>query len=369
MKRSINSRVDNVKLFTSLSFSSDGIIVCYNEVRFYARKESGTMQSEKIYLPDLVSKTTVSSFLHCPVCHEQMTKSTHAYLCPHGHTFDIAKQGYINLLLAHQRKSKQPGDSKEMILSRAQFLDQGYYQPISDQVNKATLACMTAKKWTGSGTLLDVGCGEGYYLTRLQEALPSHTSLQSCFPALAGLDISKVAIQRAARRSKQITWVVASIASLPLMDASCSVILSVFAPINISEFTRVLEPQGKLILVTPGPSHLYELRELLYENIVEHSQEDFLERAKASFEVVHSERVIFDIQIANASDIMSLYCMTPYFWKSSSQAHERVEQLDTLNTHADVFVRTLQKRTQECDLQPLIQSGESIENELQSSAP
>lgn len=250
------------------------------------------------------------------------------------------------MLLAHQRKSKQPGDSKEMVLSRAHFLDQGYYQPIAERVNKATLACVTTDKHTDLGTLLDVGCGEGYYLTRLQEAFASHASLQQHSSHFAGLDISKAAIQRAARRSKQITWIVASAALLPLMDASCSVILSVFAPINVAECTRVLEPQGKLILVTPGPSHLCALRELLYEDIVEHSQEDFLERASASFEVVHSERVTFDVQIAKASDIMSLYRMTPFFWKSSSQAHTRVEQLDALKTHADMYVRTLQKRAQ-----------------------
>jgi len=366
MKRSIDSQADNIKIFVSQPFSSGGIMICYNEVRFYTRKESDTMQSEKIYLPDPVSNAAAISFLSCPVCHEQMTYLTQTYLCPRGHTFDTAKQGYVNLLLAHQRKSKQPGDSKEMILSRAHFLDQGYYRPIAEQVNKATLACVTTGEHTDLGTLLDVGCGEGYYLTRLQEALASHVASQHS-SHFTGLDISKAAIQRAARRSKQITWIVASAASLPLMDASCSVILSVFAPINVSEFTRVLEPQGKLILVTPGPSHLYELRELLYEDIVEHSQEDFLERASTSFEVVHSERVTFDVQIANASDIMSLYRMTPFFWKSSSQAHARVEQLDTLKTHADVYVRTLQKRAQECSPPPLTQPGENSENGFQSS--
>lgn len=342
-------------------------MVCYNEVRFYAQKEGDTMQTEKISLPDPVSKAAASSFLSCPVCHEQMTSSAQAYLCPNGHTFDIAKQGYANLLLAHQRKSKQPGDSKEMILSRAHFLDQGYYQSISEQVNEAMLACMTAGEHTGIETLLDAGCGEGYYLTRLREALTSHTLSQQCSLQFVGLDISKVAIQRAARRSKQITWIVASVASLPLMEASCSVVLSVFAPISVTEFTRVLKPQGNLILVTPGPSHLYELRELLYENIVEHSQEDFLERANTAFEVVHTDHVMFDVQIANASDIMSLYRMTPFFWKSSSQAHARVEQLDTLKTHADVYVRTLKKRAQEGSLQPPTQPGESIENGFQSS--
>lgn len=369
MKRSIGSPAHNVKTPVSQSFLLGGIIVCYNEVRFYARKECDTMQSEKLYLSDPVLNAATSSFLSCPVCHEQMTYLAQIYLCPNGHAFDIAKQGYVNLLLAHQRKSKQPGDSKEMILSRAQFLDQGFYQPISEQVNEAILACMTAGEHTDLETLLDVGCGEGYYLTRLREALALHALSQQCSPHFVGLDISKAAIQRAARRSKQITWVVASVASLPLMAASCSVILSVFAPINVSEFTRVLKPQGKLILVTPGPSHLYELRELLYEDIVEHSQQDFLERVNTSLEVVHSERVTFDLQITNASDIMSLYRMTPFFWKSSSQAHARVEQLDTLKTHADVFVRTLQHRTQECNLQPVIQPGESFKNGLQSSTP
>jgi len=307
------------------------------------RKACDTMQSEKIYLPDPVSNAATTSFLRCPVCHEQMTHLAQAYLCPNGHNFTIAKQGYVNVLLAHQRKSKQPGDSKEMVSSRAHFLDQGYYQPLSEQVNEEILACLTANEQTGHETVVDVGCGEGYCLARLQEAFASHSLLGRRSAHFVGLDISKTAIRRATRRSRHITWVVASVASLPLMDASCSMILSVFAPINIAEFMRVLEPRGKLLLATPGPSHLYELREVLYEDVVEHSQADFLEHASTSFEVVRSERVLFDVQMENATDIMSLYHMTPFFWKSSSQAHARVEQLEVLKTHADVYVRTLQK--------------------------
>jgi len=306
------------------------------------------MPGGKIYLPDPVSNAATSSFLRCPACYEQMTNSGQTYLCSQMHTFDIARQGYINLLLAHQKKTKQPGDSKEMILARAHFLNQGYYQPLSEQINEATLACVNAGEHTGLGIILDVGCGEGYYLARLREACVSHPFLQHLSSHFMGLDISKAAIQQATRRSKQITWVVASVASLPLMDASCSVIVSIFAPMNVPEFMRVLKPQGTLILVTPGPSHLYELRELLYEEVREHSQDDFLQHASPSFEVVRTERVTFDLHVANAPDIMSLYRMTPFFWKSSVQAHTRVEQLETLKMHADVYVRTLQKRIQDC---------------------
>src|SRR5437667_7145012 len=132
------------------------------------------MQSGKICLPDLVQDVSVPSLLRCPVCHEPLTNLGPIYQCPKGHTFDIARQGYVNLLLAHQRKSKQPGDNKEMILSRAHFLDEGYYQPISEKVNKAAMACFMTGECSDSGIILDVGCGEGYYITRLRETLMSH---------------------------------------------------------------------------------------------------------------------------------------------------------------------------------------------------
>jgi len=302
------------------------------------------MPSGKTGFPDLVQNASVPLFLSCPVCHEQLTNLGSLYQCASGHTFDIAKQGYVNLLLAHQRKSKQPGDNKEMILSRTRFLEQGYYQPISDKVNEVAMASLMTCEGSDSGRILDVGCGEGYYLTRLYEALTSHPLDQEPFHHLVGLDISKVAIREATRRSKHMTWVVASVASLPLLDASCSLQLNIFAPINVSEFTRVLEPLGKLILVTPGPSHLSELRTLLYEEVRENTQEDVLDRTRTSFTVVQSEHVTFDISLKNTADLQNLYRMTPFFWKSSPEAHLRVEQLDTLQTHADVFVRTLQKR-------------------------
>jgi 23S rRNA (guanine745-N1)-methyltransferase len=302
------------------------------------------MQSEKISLPDPVQNISIPLLLSCPVCHEQLTNLGRIYQCPKGHTFDIAKQGYVNLLLAHQRKSKQPGDSKEMILSRAHFLNQGYYQPISEKVNEAAMACFVTGHHSDSGTILDIGCGEGYYLSRLHEAFVSHPLYQGACHHFIGLDISKAAIHEATRRNKHITWIIASVASLPLLDASCSLLLNIFAPINVSEFTRVLEPHGKLILVTPGPSHLYELRTLLYKDVVENKQEDVLDRTKDFFTVSQCEHVTFDISLANASDIMSLYRMTPFFWKTSPEAHARVEQLETLKTHADVFVRTLQKQ-------------------------
>ncbi len=299
-------------------------------------KESYTMQSEKIDRLDRIAVT--SDVLACPVCQEALTSLAQTYLCPRGHAFDLARQGYLNLLLAQQKKSREPGDSKEMIASRMYFLDQGYYRPLSEQVNQTALACLSEHEHL---TLLDAGCGEGYYLTRLREAF---TAARQSELRYVGVDISRAAIQRAAQRSKAITWLVASVVALPLRESSCTLLLSIFAPSNFAEFARVLAPCGELILVTPGPTHLYELRELLYTDIVEHTQEDLLARASPAFETIRTERVVFDLQLDTAADIMSLYRMTPFFWKSSPPAHTRIEQLTALKTHADIYVRTLQKR-------------------------
>lgn len=282
-----------------------------------------------------------NALLCCPVCNGHITRTETLCTCEHGHSFDVARQGYVNLLLPYQRNSKQPGDSREMVLSRSRFLNQGYYQPISDALNKViSTQLWLASDATTTARVLDVGCGEGYYLARLHDSLSTDSLLQKT--VAVGLDISKEAIREATHRTSEVTWIVASVIKMPLQSASFRLIMSVFAPTNLDEFARLLEPGGKLVLVTPGPNHLYALRKLLYDNVVEHSQEDFLERANAFFTLLHSERVTFSIHLRNTENILNLFHMTPYSWKSSSDARLRVEELDQLETQVDVLMRVFQ---------------------------
>lgn len=305
------------------------------------------METEKSSLssmfPSVSQNIIFDALLRCPVCEEKITCSEMLCTCEHGHSFDVARQGYVNLLLAQQRNSKQPGDSREMVLSRSRFLDAGYYQPVSDALNRVISTRLLASEVPTAARILDVGCGEGYYLTRLHNHLFAIPLLQET--VCVGLDISKEAIREATRRTKEVRWIVASAINMPLQSASFSLITSVFAPTNLDEFVRVLEPGGKLVLVTPGPHHLFALRQMLYGNVVEHSQEDFLERASTSFTLLNSERVTYNMLLRTTGDIVNLFHMTPYFWKSSAEAHGRVEQLDQLETQVDVVIRVFQSRS------------------------
>jgi 23S rRNA (guanine745-N1)-methyltransferase len=298
------------------------------------------METEKPSLPGAFQSNQSDPLLCCPVCDGHIARSETLCTCEQGHSFDVARHGYVNLLLPHQRNSKQPGDSREMVQARSRLLNEGYYQPISDALNKVISTQLLASDATTAARVLDVGCGEGYYLARLHDTLSTDPLLQKT--VTVGLDISKEAIRGATHRTREVTWIVASVIKMPLQSASFRLIMSVFAPTSLDEFARLLEPGGKLVLVTPGPNHLYALRQLLYNNVVEHSQEDFLERANASFTLLRSERVTFNIHLRNTGDILNLFHMTPYFWKSSSNSRLRVEELDQLETQVDVSMRVFQ---------------------------
>lgn len=171
----------------------------------------------------------------CPVCHLPLQRSDNRYLCASGHNFDLARKGYIHLLPSHRMASRQPGDNKMMIEARRQFLSAGYYSPIVD-----ALVAVCAE--LNIATLLDAGCGEGYYTVSLAER-----GLQ-----VAGVDISKEGILASCRRSKAVPWCVASVADLPYMDRSFDAVLSVFCRVEAGEFARVARRGGFVIYVGPG---------------------------------------------------------------------------------------------------------------------
>lgn len=248
----------------------------------------------------------------CPVCKETLPREGRTFRCANNHCFDCAKEGYLNLLLSHQRKSKNPGDDNAMIQARRRFFDSGAYAELQQLIQKTTAG-------TPDAVRLDCGCGEG----ALSGDLSGH---------VIGIDISKDAVRHAAKRYKQATWLVANgMRDLPIADQSLDTILSVLAPRNDPEFARMLKTDGTLLLGVPGENHLIELRTLL-----DASASDFGEKAdeaaqKCAYFFTETGRQTSVVKkTISAEQIADLIQMTPIFWTASTEAKEKVSQLDCL---------------------------------------
>jgi 23S rRNA (guanine745-N1)-methyltransferase len=190
--------------------------------------------------------------LRCPVCDGTVGRADARSLrCPRGHTFDIAKQGYVDLTAG---RVPHEGDSVPMVADRAEFLAAGHYDFIADALAEAAAAHHPPDP--GGGAVLDAGTGTGWYLAQVLRALPDAVGV--------GLDVSKPALRRAARAHPRAGAVRCDLwRRLPLADASAALILDVFAPRNAAEFRRVLRPDGALLVVTPAADHLRELVDTL----------------------------------------------------------------------------------------------------------
>ena len=292
-----------------------------------------------------MSSDPAPTILRCPVCGRPLARTAADYRCANKHTFDVGRQGYVNLLMSHQKQSKEPGDSAEMIQSRRRFLTGGFYAPVADGLNTLVEEAVAARPRgdAESFNVLDAGCGEGYYLKRLKDALgASHPRRRFGF---YGLDISKPAIRAATHYDKSITWVVGSVTSLPLLDASLDVVENVFASSNFGEFARVLKDGGRLLLAYPGPRHLYSLRRAIYEQIIEHSTDDLLRRGAAHFSTLKTAHISYETEVSGDA-VRDLLTMTPYYWNISPETRLRVESLTRLPLEVDIAVSVLGRRPQ-----------------------
>lgn len=265
----------------------------------------------------------MSNLFQCPICGLPLRLHDASYQCDNHHHFDVAKEGYVNLLPANYRHSKAPGDSKAMILSRKEFLSRRYYEPLA-----AAISQMVAR-YAGDVpkmNILDAGCGEGYYVGYLQNQLARPGSYY-------GIDISKDAIRYAAKQYRAVTFAVASVAHLPIQDASVNCMLNVFAPRNSAEFSRVAGPDCLLLVVSPAADHLMELRALIYEQVKPYATLASDEFAP-HFSRIDSQDVHYQMTLANPTDIGSLLQMTPFYWRTSPEKRERLLALQQLTTAA-----------------------------------
>lgn len=268
----------------------------------------------------------ISPFLSlaCPLDGAPLQRDGATWRCPAGHAFDVAAQGYTHLLPVQNKRSRDPGDSKEMVAARRRFLESGAYAPIAAAVNRAVLA--DAQR-DARLHCLDAGCGEGYYLRSLAAAAQNPLSL-------LGLDISKWAVQAAARRDKAISWIVGSNARLPVLPATLDRVLCMFGFPVYAEFARVLKAGGELLQVDAGPDHLRELREVIYPVLKPERAAETT--APEGFRHIASESVRFGLQLDGAERIADLLAMTPHLYRASAEGRARAAALTSIALTIDV---------------------------------
>lgn len=267
--------------------------------------------------------------LTCPLCSAALLRVDNGVACPAGHRFDRARQGYLNLLPVQHKNSRDPGDNQAMVEARRDFLEAGHYAPVARR-----LAQLAAERQPASW--LDIGCGEGYYTAQIAQALPEAEGF--------ALDISREAVKRACRRDPSVTWMVASMARVPLSDASCQFIASVFSPLDWQEARRLLSPGGGLMRVGPTSDHLMELRQVLYDEVRPYADDKHLALVPEGMRHAHSETLNFRLELAEASARANLLAMTPHGWRASAGRRARViEQPEpfevTVSMRYDYFVR------------------------------
>lgn len=270
--------------------------------------------------------TATNNIFRCPVCKADLSEDQRSLVCENGHRFDISASGYVNLLPVQKKNSKVPGDSKEMVASRRNFLSKGYYEPLRDAVKREISKI-------GKGVVFDCGCGEGYYTGGIAEISE----------ATFGIDISKTAVEKAAKKYKNAFFAVASAYDLPVKSESVDTVCDIFAPLSAEEFKRILVPNGYFLYVVPAEKHLMKMKEILYETPYENA---FSEAEYDGFTYIKNEKVSFPIEVCGNEDIMSLFTMTPYSWRTPKEGINRLMQTEKLCDTAEFYIHILKKKTE-----------------------
>ena len=263
--------------------------------------------------------------LICPICGQKLEKQERQYLCPNRHSFDIARQGYVNLLPVQQKRSLAPGDTREQVLSRRAFLEAGYYDPIAEALIK------TAEKYGVSGEILDIGCGEGWYSSRLAEALNAN---------LTGLDISKEAVRCAAAKYKSALWLTATAAHIPVADHSADLLTSLFAITLPEEFARVLKEGGLFFQVLAAQDHLLGLKSIIYDEL-KFKEKDSVPDLPG-FTRLESIPIRFTFTV-EGEQIRNLFSMTPHVFRIGKAGAARLEETQTLTDTASCVLNVFRR--------------------------
>ena len=236
----------------------------------------------------------------CPLCHQPLSREKNSYICPQRHQFDMAKEGYVNLLPVQHKRARDPGDSAEMMQARRAFLDAGHYQPLRDAIVGQLRERLDEK----AAAVLDIGCGEGYYTHAFADALPEITTF--------GLDVSKVAIKAAAKRYPQVTFCVASSHRLPFSDTSMDAII---------------------------PRHLMELKGLIYNEV--HLHAPHAEQLKG-FTLQQSDELCYLMRL-RGDEAVALLQMTPFAWRAKPEVWQALAAKEVFDCQTDFNIHLWQR--------------------------
>lgn len=252
----------------------------------------------------------------CPKCKELMILNNRTWKCSNNHCYDVAKEGYVNLLLTN---SKNHGDNKEMVIARRRFLENDYYKPMAEKL----ISCI---KKINHDLIIDLGCGEGYYTSMIKDA---------CQAQVYGNDVSKEAIRLASKTNKAIHYFIASTADLPIPDHSFDVATCIFSFVDFNEIHRILKQNGILFIVMPAKLHLYELKEKVYDTPY-YNEEQI--PTSPLFDLVETINVHYEFIIHDTESIKELFTMTPYYFKTSQKDKEKLNSLNELTLHASFLI-------------------------------
>lgn len=282
-----------------------------------------------VYLILFINVTLAMNY-QCPLCFNPLQQVSNGWRCENNHQFDCAKEGYVNLLPVQHKRSKDPGDSAEMMQSRRLFLNAGHYDPMRKMVAEKLNHYFPAS----GDSVLDIGCGEGYYTDYFMQKLRKHNQNITVF----GLDVSKVAIRYAAKRYTDVNFCVASSHRLPFPTKSMGAIIRIYAPCKAEELVRVLQPSGILVTVTPAPEHLQELKQLIYSEIKLH---DIKEEPLVSFKLLDEVNLNYTMSLTGI-EAFELLQMTPFAWRASEEVKQALKESVLKNYTADFTIRVYQ---------------------------
>ena len=263
--------------------------------------------------------------LVCPICANKLELFPSRVACERGHSFDRSRYGYYNLLIG---RGGAHGDNKDMVLARREFLSYGYYSPLSLLVSQ-----LVAKYTEQGGSVIDLGCGEGYYTSAVENALYERDGESSVY----AYDISKEAVTEVCKRNKRIHLAVFGSYHMPVADSSVNTAIKMFSPLAKEETYRVLSEGGIFIMAIPAEEHLYELKCALYDTPYKNTPSD---TAIEGFTLLEDIPLKYKMSLDTGDKIRSLFMMTPYAYRTKPESKARLLSMDRLECTADfrVFV-------------------------------
>ncbi|ATC94370.1 putative RNA methyltransferase [Pseudoalteromonas tunicata] len=272
----------------------------------------------------------------CPICQQPLALTDKTLRCAANHSFDFAKEGYVNLLPVQFKKSKDPGDNLEMVQARRAFLASDHY----GFLQQAIAAHLT--ELPAGSCVIDLGCGEGFYTHALKAAAPD------C--QVYGVDISKPAVKYAAKRYPDCHFSVASIAQTPFATGQANALVSVFAPLFDNELARLAhladaestQTNGFLLVASPGPWHLKELKEIIYREVEEHTPVPCPLGFKQVSQQVLSKHVLLPSDLA-----CHLIMMTPFAWKFRPEHWDSLRALNEISVKLEFYLTRFERCAQQ----------------------